>query len=178
MRTRIMSRLGLLAMVGVSLAAVHGAVLKSSLSSVEAGRVLPLQGDEFHEGMFKLVLVGVFDEHTLRDVEVGESGTFSIEVEISPDVRPGQYQVVAFNAEGERQAGLDISVWAAAQADHDRAGGHEEAMEAMEARASAEDMVIERSRTGTGWGVIGLLVGLAGGLGTVLLRSAPATEEA
>ncbi len=175
MRTRIMSRLGLLAMVGVSLATVHGAVLKSSLSSVEAGRVLPLQGDEFHEGMFKLVLVGVFDEHTLRDVEVGESGTFSIEVEISPDVRPGQYQVVAFNAEGERQAGLDISVWAAAQADHDRAGGHEEA---MEAGASAEEMVIERSRTGAGWGVIGLLVGLAGGLGTVLLRSAPATEEA
>ena len=88
MRTRIMSRVGLLAMVGVFAAAVHGAVLKSSLSSVEAGRALPLQGEAFHEGMFKLVLVGVFGEHTLREVEVGESGTFSIELAIAADVRP------------------------------------------------------------------------------------------
>ncbi len=174
MRTRIISRVGLLAMVGVLLAAVHGAVLKSSLSSVEAGRVLPLQGEGFHEATFKLVLVGVFDEHTLGHVEVGESGTFSIELEIAADVRAGRYQVVAFNDEGERQAGLDVSVWEAVRMDHE-VGGQEETM-AMEAGASAEEMVIERSRTSAGWGVIGLLVGLAGGLGTVLLRGAPATE--
>ena len=143
---------------------------------MEAGRVLPLEGEGFHEATFTLALVGVFDEHSLGDVEVGESGTFSIELEIAEDVRPGQYQVVAFNAEDERQAALDVSVSAAAeavQADHDEAGGHEEA---MEAEAIAEEMVIERSMAGAGWGVIGILVGLAGGLGTVLLRGAPATE--
>ncbi len=175
MRTRVMRRAGLLAMAGVLLAAVHGAVLKSSLSSVEAGRVLPLQGEGFHEATFKLVLVGVFDEHTLGHVEVGESGTFSIELEIAADVRAGQYQVVAFNDRGDRQAALDVSVWEAVRMDHDEASRQEETM-AMEAGASAEEMVIERSRTGAGWAVIGLLVGLAGGLGTVLLRGAPATE--
>ena len=176
MRTRIMRRVGLLAVVVVSVAAVHGAVLKSSLSSVEAGRVLPLQGQEFHAGTFSLVLVGVFGEYALGDVEIGESGTFSVELEISADLRPGQYQVVAFSAEGEREAALDMSVavaTAAVEADHAVAGEHEEA---MDAGATAEEMVIERSMAGAGWGVIGLLVGLAGGLGAVLLRGAPVTE--
>ena len=143
---------------------------------MEAGRVLPLEGEGFHEATFKLVLVGVLNEHNLRDVEVGESGTFSIELEIAADVRPGQYQVVAFNAEGEREAALDVSLSAtaeAAQADHDEAAGHEEA---MDTGASAEEMVIERPMAGAGWGIIGLLIGLAGGLGTVLLRGAPVTE--
>ena len=176
MRARIMGRLGLLALVGVSLAAVHGAVLKSSLSSVEAGRVLPLQGAEFHAGTFSLVLVGVFDEYSLGDVEIGESGTFSIDLEISASLRPGQYQVVAFSPEGEREAALDMSVAAASaapEADHADAGGH---AEAMGVEATAEEMVIERSMAGAGWGVIGLLIGLAGGVGAVLVRRTPVTE--
>lgn len=176
MRARIIGRLGLLALVGVSLAAVHGAVLKSSLSSVEAGRVLPLQGAEFHAGTFSLVLVGVFDEYSLGDVVIGESGTFSIDLEISASLRPGQYQVVAFTAEGEREAALDMSVAAASaapEADHADAAVH---AEAMGVEATAEEMVIERSMAGAGWGVIGLLVGLAGGLGAVLVRRTPVTE--
>ena len=176
MRTRIMKRVGLLPLVVLSVAAVHGAVLKSSVSSVEAGRVLPLQGQEFHAATFSLVLVGVFGEYSLGDVEIGESGTFSIDLEIPADLRPGQYQVVAFSPEGEREAALDMSVAAATtvvEADHAVAGEHEEA---MDAGATAEEMVIERSLAGAGWGVIGLLVGLAGGLGAVLLRGAPVTE--
>ncbi len=176
MRTRIMRRVGLLALAAASVAAVHGAVLKSSLSSVEAGRVLPLQGQEFHAATFSLVLVGVFGEYSLGDVEIGESGTFSIELEIPADLRPGQYQVVAFSPAGEREAALDMSVAAATtvvQADHAAAGEHEEA---MDAGATAEEMVIERSMAGAGWGVIGLLIGLSAGVGTVLLRRAPATE--
>jgi hypothetical protein len=163
-------------LVGVSLAAVHGAVLKSSLSSVEAGRVLPLQGAEFHAGTFSLVLVGVFDEYSLGDVVIGESGTFSIDLEISASLRPGQYQVVAFTAEGEREAALDMSVAAASaapEADHADADVH---AEAMGVEATAEEMVIERSMAGAGWGVIGLLIGLAGGVGAVLVRRTPVTE--
>lgn len=155
------------------LTTVRNSVLQSVIHEVAQS---PLEGKGFHEATFKLVLVGVFDEYTLQDVEVGESGTFSIELEISADVRAGQYQVVALNDGGERQAALDISVSAAAeavQADHDEAGGHEAA---MEAGPSAEEMIIERSMAGAGWGVIGLLIGLSGGLGTVLLRRTPATE--
>lgn len=155
------------------LTTVRNSVLQSVIHEVAQS---PLEGEGFHEATFKLVLVGVFDEYTLQDVEVGESGTFSIELEISADVRAGQYQVVALNDGGERQAALDISVSAAAeavQADHDEAGGHEAA---MEAGSSAEEMIIERSMAGAGWGVIGLLIGLSGGLGTVLLRRTPATE--
>jgi hypothetical protein len=37
-------------------------------------------------------------------------------------------------------------------------------------------MVIERSMAGAGWGVIGLLIGLAGGVGAVLVRRTPVTE--
>ena len=178
MRARIIGRLGLLALVGVSLAAVHGAVLKSSLSSVEAGRVLPLQGAEFHAATFSLVLVGVFGEYALGDVVVGESGTFSIDLEISASLRPGQYQVVAFSPEGEREAALDMSVAAASavvEADPADAGEHAEAMMGVE--ATAEEMVIERSMAGAGWGVIGLFIGLAGGLGAVLVRRTPVTSR-
>jgi hypothetical protein len=175
MRARVIGRLGLLALVGVSLAAVHGAVLKSSMSSVEAGRVLPLQGAEFHPATFSLVLVGVFGEYALGDVVVGESGTFSIDLEISASLRAGQYQVVAFNPEGEREAALDMSVAAASavvEADPADAGGH---AEAMGVEATAEEMVIERSMAGAGWGVIGLFIGLAGGLGGILVRRTPVT---
>ena len=176
MDNRSMSRVGLLAMTSVLVAAAHGAVLKSSLSSVEAGRVLPLQGQDFHEGTFSLVLVGVFEEHTLRDVDVGESGTFSVELEISANLRPGQYQVVAFSAEGEREAALDVSVavaTAAAEMDHSDAA---ENGEAVDAGARAEEMAIERSMAGASWGIIGLFIGLAGGLGTVLVKRSPLTE--
>ena len=176
MRTRITRMAGLLALVGVSLAAAHGAVLKSSLSSVEAGRILPLEGQEFHAGIFSLVLVGVFEEYALGDVEIGESGTFSIELEISANLRPGQYQVVAFSPEGEREAALDMSVAVATTAVAADPADGGEYVEAVSAEASAEEMVIERSTAGAEWGVIGLLIGLAGGLGAVLLRRAPVTE--
>ena len=46
----------------------------------------------------------------------------------------------------------------------------------MDAGARAEEMTIARATTGAGWGVIGLLIGLAGGAGAMLLRGTPTVE--
>ncbi len=179
MSARIVGNVGSLAVVAVLMAAVHGAVLKSALESVEAGQVLPLVGADFHEGMtVSLVLVGVFDEHPLGEATANDEGGFTIDLEIPADARPGAYQVVAFEPSGERATALDITVLAAsapAMTEHspEEAAGHNEA-ETSPARA--DQMIIERSMSGAGWGVVGLIIGLAGGLGIVLLRGAPTTE--
>ena len=179
MSARIVGSVVSLALVAVLMAAVHGAVLKSALESVEAGRVLPLVGADFPDGMtVSLVLVGVFDEHPLGEATANDEGGFTIDLEIPADARPGAYQMVAYEPSGERATALDITVLAASAAavtEHSREGaaGHDEA-EASVARA--DEMIIERSTSGAGWGVIGLMIGLAGGLGMVLLRGAPTTE--
>lgn len=179
MRTGMISRILLLALVGVSIAAVHPeAVLKSSQSVVEAGGDLPLIGEEFGDGgMFTLVLLGALNEYTLRDVEASEDGTFTIDLAIPANVRPGNYQLVAFAPDGDRAATLDVSVTAASPAateeGPDDAGERDEN---MASGATAEEMMIQRSTTGMGWGVIGLLIGLAGGFGLALLRGAPSLE--
>ena len=73
---------------------------------------------------------------------------------------------------------MDISVMAVSQVaaaeSHDAAGGHDAA---MDGGARAEEMTIERATTGAGWGVIGLIIGLAGGAGAVLLKGTPTVEE-
>jgi len=186
MSARVVGRVGSLALVAVLMAAVHGAVLKSTLESVEAGQALPLVGADFHDGMtVSLVLVGVFDEHPLGEATANDEGRFSVELTIPADARPGEYQVVAYEPSGERATALDITVLAASasavaepsheegEPSHEEGAGHDEA-EASAARA--DDMIIERSMSGAGWGVVGLMIGLAGGLGIVLLRSAPPTE--
>lgn len=186
MSARVVGRVGSLALVAVLMAAVHGAVLKSTLESVEAGQVLPLVGADFHDGMtVSLVLVGVFDEHPLGEATANDEGRFSVELTIPADARPGEYQVVAYEPSGERATALDITVLAASasavaepsheegEPSHEEGAGHDEA-EASAARA--DDMIIERSMSGAGWGVVGLMIGLAGGLGMVLLRGAPSTE--
>ena len=186
MSARVVGRVGSLALVAVLMAAVHGAVLKSTLESVEAGQVLPLVGADFHDGMtVSLVLVGVFDEHPLGEATANDEGRFSVELTIPADARPGEYQVVAYEPSGERATALDITVLAQSasavaepsheegEPSHEEGAGHDEA-EASAARA--DDMIIERSMSGAGWGVVGLMIGLAGGLGMVLLRGAPSTE--
>lgn len=174
-----MRRLAVLVLAGVLMAAVHPeAILKSTQSTVETGRDLPLVGEEFgNGGTFTLVLLGALNEYTLRDVEANADGTFSIDLGIPENVRPGNYQLVAFAPDGDRAATLDVSVTAVAPAvaneGPDVAGEHDEN---MASGATAEDMIIQRSTTGVGWGVIGLVVGLAGGFGLALLRGAPSTE--
>ena len=171
--------LAVLLLAGVLVAAVHPeAVLKSTQSKVEVGGDLPLIGEEFGDGgTFTLVLLGALNEYTLRDVEASKDGTFSLDLGIPENVRPGNYQLVAYAPDGDRVATLDVSVIAAspvaADEAHDDAGERDEN---MASGATAEEMIIQRSTTGVGWGVIGLVIGLAGGFGLALLRGAPSIE--
>ena len=178
----LIGRLALLGTVFLTMAAVHGAALKSSLTGVEAGKVLPLEGTGFHAGQtVTLVLLGALTEYTLRDVTVDDEGVFAFDIEVPADVRPGQYQLLALSGVDKdvREAQMDLSVMAVAQVavaaeSHDEGAGH---TEAMAAGARAEEMTIERATTGVGWGVIGLLIGLAGGAGAMLLRGTPTVES-
>ena len=175
---RLMSRLALLGAVSVMMAAVHGAALKSSQTGVEAGQALPLEGTGFHAGQtVRLVLLGTLTEYTLRDVTVDDLGAFMSSIDVPADVRPGQYQLLALSGEDVREAQMDLTVMAvsevAAVDSHDEAAGHNETMDAA---ARADEMTITRATTGAGWAVIGLLIGLAGGAGTMLLRGTPAIE--
>ncbi len=176
MRNGPISRVFLLALVGVSIAAVHPeAVLRSSQSAVEVGGDLQLIGEEFgNGGTFTLVLLGALNEYALGDVEADDEGTFRIDLDIPANVRPGQYQLVAYASDGDRAATLDVSVTAASPATAEQ--GHDEPDENMASGATAEEMVIQRSTTGVGWGVIGLIIGLAGGFGLALVRGAPSIE--
>ena len=179
MGNRLVSRLALLAAVSLTIAAVHGAALKSSQTAVEAGQALPLEGTGFHAGQtVRLVLLGALTEYTLREVTVDGEGAFVFAIDVPADVRPGQYQLLALSGEDVREAQMDISVMAVSQVaaaeSHDAAGGHDAA---MDGGARAEEMTIERATTGAGWGVIGLIIGLAGGAGAVLLKGTPTVEE-
>ncbi len=179
MGTRLISKWALLVTVSLTMAAVHGAALKSSQTGVEAGQALPLEGTGFHAGQtVTLVLLGALTEYMLRDVTVDDEGAFAFDIEVPADVRPGQYQLLALSGEDVREAQMDLSVMAvsqvAAAADsHDEAAGHSES---MDTGARADEMTIARATTGAGWGVIGLLIGLAGGAGAMLLRGTPTVE--
>ena len=168
-----MRRLAVLVFAGVLMAAVHPeAILKSTQSSVEAGRDLPLVGGEFSNGeTFRLVLLGALNDYPLRDVDTNDEGKFTIDLAIPANVRPGQYQLVAYAPDGDRTATMDVSVTAAATETAEE--GHDES---MASGATAEEMIIQRSTTGVGWGVIGLVIGLAGGFGLALLRGVPSVE--
>lgn len=178
MGSRLISRLALVVTVSLTMAAVHGAALKSSQSAVEAGQAFPLEGTGFHEGQtVTLVLLGSLTEYTLRDVTVDDEGAFAFVIDVPADVRPGQYQLLALSGEDVREAAMDLSVMAVSQVavaeSHDDAAAHNET---MATGARAEEMTITRATTGAGWGVIGLMIGLAGGVGATLLRGTPEVE--
>jgi hypothetical protein len=150
------------------------AVLESSRSSVPAGAVLPLDGRDFGAGeSYVLRLVGALREYGLGEVEADADGLFSIELAIPGSVRPGAYQVVAVAPDGDVAARLDLTVLEAEAAEpegaEERPAG-EAVHEAMPRVARADEMPIERSRSGLEWGVIGLLIGGAGGLGLGLIK--------
>ncbi len=179
MGIRLFNGMALFGAVSLTMAAVHGAALKSSQTGVDAGQALPLQGTGFHAGQtVTLVLLGSLTEYTLRDVTVDDEGAFVFDIEVPADVRPGQYQLLALSVEDVREAQMDLSVMAASQVaaaadSHDKAPGHNES---MDTGARADEMTIARATTGAGWGVIGLLIGLAGGAGAMLLKGTPTVE--
>lgn len=164
-----------LAAVGPAAGDHPEATLKAARSSAAAGAVLPITGENFAKSQtVVLQLRGALGEYGLGEVTATEAGTLALPLEIPADVRPGRYQLVAVADDGDVVARLDLTLEPAA-AIPPAAAGVEGAMGTQmagehEMMARADDMVIERSMSGAGWAIIGLLVGLAGGLGLGLLR--------
>jgi len=176
---------GLLGAAGpvTELAAMHPeATLRSPVTSAVPGGTLPLAGSEFQAGQtYRLVLAGVSGEVPLLEVTADEEGSFALELQLPGGLDPGRYRVLALAPDGDGAASLDITLTAgsgmgmmqgegmAAMGGEEGAGGMMGAMMAAP-EARADEIVIERSRSGIEWGIIGLLVGLAGGFGLALLR--------
>jgi hypothetical protein len=150
-------------------AAAHPeAALKSDVTSVRAGTAWPVRGEKFAaDQKVQLALQGALAAYKLREVQAAGDGTFTLSLDIPAEVRPGTYRLVALADDGDAVAKLDVTVEPAAapvaMAEHEMAaeGG---------AVARADELPIQRSRSGAEWGVIGLLIGLAGGFGLTLLR--------
>ncbi|MFQ5889683.1 MAG: hypothetical protein ACE5JR_06480 [Gemmatimonadota bacterium] len=153
------------------------AVLESPQSSVAAGDTLALQGSDFaEEEGYKLRLVGALREYELREVKADAEGKFSLDLAMPRSVTAGQYQLVAVASDGDVVARLDITVLASRPADVEATRSEPAASEDTEhgggaALARSDDIRIERDRSGLEWGVIGLLIGGAAGLGAGMLRS-------
>lgn len=153
------------------------AVLRSPQSSVAAGDVLHLQGTEFEAGgRYTLRLIGPLSEYSLGTIEADSAGGFTIDLTIALEVVPGVYQVEAVASDGDVAARLDLTVLSAAQATAGEDGHAGEMGEDMRPgsggkapMARSDDIQIERDRSGIEWGLIGLLIGAAAGLGSGLL---------
>ena len=147
------------------------ATLKSPVSSVAAGATMPLQGEMFlADQKVKLALQGAFNEYDLPEMTADAEGKFSTSLEIPSGVRPGAYLLVAIADDGDVVARLEVTVEGSAPA----AAGHDMTamgMGEMASAARADEMPIERSRSGMEWGMIGLLIGLSAGLGVSFLRT-------
>jgi hypothetical protein len=176
--TKRLSMVGLLTFA--LMAAVHPeATLRSSVKSVEAGHEMPVTGELFTAGdPVQLVLQSAMAEYDLISVTPEEGGVFAIDLEIPSNVRPGEYRLVSVAGDGEVTARLDVTILAFVQHDEPEEAGHDGGDEAdhdegmaMGEMAKADEVPIERSRAGMEWGVIGLLIGLAGGAGFAMLKS-------
>lgn len=154
-----------------ALGAHEEAVIESAQSSVAAGGTLTLSGKDFTAGeRYALRLVGALREYELGEVEPEDDGTFALELEVPREVAVGAYQVVAVAGDGDEVARMDVQVLATGAAEDGTGAGHPASGGHGDSGARADDIHIERNRSGVEWGVIGLIVGLAGGLGVGLLR--------
>jgi len=171
--TSVLGALALLAFGASDVAAHDEGTISSPSTSVVAGTSIALTGAGFVPGeAHRLVLRGALEEYELLHVTAGADSTFTLEMTIMADVRPGQYMIAAVAPDGAEVATLNMPVLAAlSEAESTQAEGPSGSGGIPEARA--DERVIERSRAGFEWGVIGLLIGLAGGLGLGLMGRSP-----
>lgn len=161
------------------LAAHEEAVLEASASVMAVDGTLELFGSDFTaDEEFRLVLEGALESHELTAVTADSAGRFELDLELPPEVREGRYQIVAVAPDGDEVARLDLNVVAAGSG-NDRATGSAEGDEAGTASAAdgagengarAEEMEVERQRSGVEWAFMLVVVGLSGGLGARMLR--------
>lgn len=172
--TMVGCMVALLAASNADGAAHEEAVLRSTQSSVSAGASLELTGSDFTGSeTYALKLLGVLDEYEVSEVAADSAGTFTYRLEVPANVSPGAYQIVAIASDGDVVARLDITVLAAsaeggASAPGEHPAGGQEGNPSSAARH--DDIRIERNRSGIEWGVIGLVIGLAGGVGLGMVR--------
>lgn len=176
----VLSMLLSLALAGLALApstlGAHGdAVLELASSSVAAGTAVTVDGSSFETGSaYRLRLVGALDEHEITEVRPDAEGNFSLEMRIPGSVAEGRWELIAVAPDGDVVARAPLTVVGPAAAGG--AGGGDAASSGgapgggRDGGARAGDMELQRDRSGAEWGAIGLLVGLAGGLGVGLLR--------
>jgi len=175
MKANVVAMLAVL-MAGAAPAAVHEeGVLESDQTSVGAGGQIAVRRKEFEEEeTYTLRLLGALNEYDLGSVKSDGEGRFHLDILIPAGVRPAEYQIVAIAADGDVGARLDVTVSAAAPAGAadaaEAADEHDEMADMDEHGATADEITIERDRSGIEWAVIGLLIGAAGGLGIGLGR--------
>ncbi len=175
----LLAAAGMAGATGRGGAAHEEAVLRSSQSSVSAGASLELSGSDFTGSeTYKLRLLGVLNEYDVGEVAADSAGTFTRQLTVPAEVPPGAYQIVAVASDGDVVARLDITVLegraggaVGASGDHSGGGGQDSDPSSA---ARHDDIRIERDRSGVEWGVIGLLIGLAGGVGLGMVRRTPA----
>lgn len=156
---------------GTGEAYAHGeATLKSAVKSVAAGASLTLNGDDFEAGeSSRLVLKGALKDYELGSVTAKADSTFTTDVVVPADARPGQYRIVAMGPDGDEDATLDMVVTAAGESGDTGPEGMA-GMQQPAGTARADEITVQRNLSGMGWGLIGVVIGLAGGLGVGLLR--------
>jgi hypothetical protein len=171
--------IGLLAASAATGATHEEAVLRSSQSSVSAGASLELIGSDFAASeTYQLMLLGVLNEYDVGEIAADSAGTFTHQLTVPANVVPGAYQVVAVASDGDVVARLDVTILEgsaggiATQAG-EGSGGADQGGDPSSA-ARHDDIRIERDRSGIEWGVICLVIGLAGGVGFGLVRRAAA----
>ncbi len=147
------------------------ASLRSPRSSAAAGTAIPLVGEKFQEAQtVKLVLRGALAEYPLGEATADDGGRFTMQPAIPAGVRPGLYRIEAVADDGDAVAKVDLTVEAAEATDGHAVPGGGATHGSMEESASMDALPIQRSWSGAEWGVIGVLIGLAAGMGARLIR--------
>lgn len=158
-----------------SAAAAHeDATLEGPEGPWVAGETVEVEGAGFAPGeAHRLVLRGTLDDFGLGTVEADPDSAFTAEVALPREARPGRYRLVAMAADGDEVAGLEVTLreTAPSSAGEAGSGGPVRSGERAPAErgARADEIRIERSRSGIEWAIIGLLIGLGGGAGLALV---------
>lgn len=166
---RVRAALGWGLVVGTSLAAIHEeGVLKLATRTLVAGETVPVKGGKFTgNSPLALALVGMAGRLSLATVRSDSTGAFAASVVVPREAPAGSYRLVAVAEDGDEVASLDVTVSAAATADHASMPGHE-GMEMDE--PSSEPLALDRARSPlVTWSVV-TGIGLAVVGGVVLLR--------
>jgi len=148
-------------------AAHEEGVLNLASPTVAAGTSVSVDGEDFAAGTYSLLLKGALREYPVGSVDVGDAGTFSLQLAVPRAVEPGAYRLAVVASDGDEAAAVDIEVLAAPA---EPTTQMKEGAAPAQPTPSAAELDIQRDWSAAEWFVIGVLFGgaLAGGM--ALLR--------